>query len=435
MADSPDKVTISKEERAAYAAQTESLKNLTEIAQSQFDISKEQMDRYTAAFQDPASAESREQLAELQSKITGTEVTAADLEGKGLEDLIRDTMVAAPAQFQREAENFIQTTGELADQFNVETTLNTQTATQALSDAGYEYQTELETVKEQLGTIDQKLLAQETGAATAGISTAFAEAQKGLQGQLAQRGLAGSGVEAGAVGNLATQEALTKFGALSQARTQARGLSDQIRLQRLGIAGQQFGAAGQTAQNIYGLQQGASQSRFQTGATQAGNVLSTRTAATQQGLGTLQQAQGAAQGQFWQGSNLLGQAGQSYGTAAAGFGSQAALQQQRSLAQFQAQTEQATATNEALAGIAGTALGAGIAASDKRLKDNIVKVGEHNGINIYTWTWNDIAASLGINSTPIGFIAQEVEEIFPEFVGTADNGYLAVNYTEILKAL
>lgn len=360
MADSPDERTVSQEELDAYGAQTDALNNLTDIASQQFDISQEQMDRYTAAFQDPANPENLAALAELQSTVTGAEVTAADLEGKGLEDLIRDTMVAAPAQFQREAENFIQTTGDLATKFNVETTLNTQTATQALSDAGYEYQTELAETKEQLGTIDQKILAQETGAATAGLSSAFAEAQKGLQGNLAQRGLAGSGVEAGAVGGLATQEALAKFGALSQARSSARGLSDQIRNQRLGIAGQQFGAASQTAQNVYGLQQGASQSRFQTGIGQAGNTLNTRTSATQQGLGTLQQAQAAGQGQFFQSANILGQAGQSYGSAAAGYGSQAAQQQQASLAQFQSQQQSAQSTNEALGGIAGLGLGSAL---------------------------------------------------------------------------
>lgn len=439
MADSPEEVSVSAEELAAYAAQTESLNKLTEIAQAQFDISQEQMNRYTAAFQDPTNQDNLDALAELQSSITGEQVTAESLQGKGLEDIIRDTMVAAPAQFQQEAENFIQTTGELADKFNVETTLNTQAATQALTDAGYEYQTELGTVKEQLGTIDQKLLAQETGAVTAGISTAFSEAQKSLQGQLARRGLAGSGVEAGAVGNLATQEALAKFGALSQARVSARGLSDQIRLQRLGIAGQQFGAASQTAQGIYGLQQGATQSRFQTGATQAGNILNTRTAATQQGLGTLQQAQGAAQGQFWQGTNVLGQAGQSFGTAAAGFGNQAALQQQKSLAEYQAEVDQALGTNEAIGTAVGQTLGglAGNSAmfSDINLKKNIVLVGEIGDVNLYTWEWNDLAIEMGIKNTPIGFIAQEVKELYPDLVGKDTSGYYVIDYTSLLKEL
>jgi len=62
--------------------------------------------------------------------------------------------------------------------------------------------------------------------------------------------------------------------------------------------------------------------------------------------------------------------------------------------------------------------------SDIRLKKNIQKVGEDNGINLYTWEWNDIAIERGITDPTIGVIAQEVD---PEFV-TEKDGYLQVDY-------
>jgi len=65
--------------------------------------------------------------------------------------------------------------------------------------------------------------------------------------------------------------------------------------------------------------------------------------------------------------------------------------------------------------------------SDERLKDNITLVGKSKGHNVYTWTWNDIAKKLGINTPEIGVIAQEVAHI-PNAVFEHESGYLTVNY-------
>lgn len=80
-------------------------------------------------------------------------------------------------------------------------------------------------------------------------------------------------------------------------------------------------------------------------------------------------------------------------------------------------------------------LGAIIAFSDARLKENIVKVGElANGLGLYTWEWNDIAYEVA-NSEEIalgdttGVIAQELEAIHPELVINTKSGYKAVNYS------
>jgi len=76
------------------------------------------------------------------------------------------------------------------------------------------------------------------------------------------------------------------------------------------------------------------------------------------------------------------------------------------------------------AGTIGTIMGL---FSDERLKDNITLVGKSKGHNVYTWTWNDVAKKLGINTPEIGVIAQEVAHI-PNAVSKHESGYLTVNY-------
>ena len=72
---------------------------------------------------------------------------------------------------------------------------------------------------------------------------------------------------------------------------------------------------------------------------------------------------------------------------------------------------------------AGTAAGAGIGMySDRRLKKNIVRIGTHAlGIGLYTWDY--------IWGQPFtGVMADEVEKVMPEAVGTHPSGFKWVNY-------
>jgi O6-methylguanine-DNA--protein-cysteine methyltransferase len=88
-------------------------------------------------------------------------------------------------------------------------------------------------------------------------------------------------------------------------------------------------------------------------------------------------------------------------------------------------------------------IGASIAAmtggSDARLKTNIKKIGQlANGLNVYTWDWKPMISKLSGNfSMTKGVMAQEAQRVAPEAVHTADNGYLAVDYShpEIVAAL
>jgi hypothetical protein len=81
----------------------------------------------------------------------------------------------------------------------------------------------------------------------------------------------------------------------------------------------------------------------------------------------------------------------------------------------------------AYAGGLGSSMGRG---SDKRMKTNIKKLGTVNGINIYSWTWNKLAQSMGWDKKyqyNVGVMAQEVKHI-PGAVQEDENGYLLVNY-------
>ena len=67
--------------------------------------------------------------------------------------------------------------------------------------------------------------------------------------------------------------------------------------------------------------------------------------------------------------------------------------------------------------------------SDERLKENIKPIGKsENGHNLYTWDWNDKAKELGVNTSTIGVIAQEVKKYMPKAVIQDANGYYKVNY-------
>lgn len=62
---------------------------------------------------------------------------------------------------------------------------------------------------------------------------------------------------------------------------------------------------------------------------------------------------------------------------------------------------------------------------DPRLKANVVKIGEAEGIQIYEWDWNEEAAKLGLYGKGQGPMADEIKRIWPERV-TTRNGYLYV---------
>lgn len=83
-----------------------------------------------------------------------------------------------------------------------------------------------------------------------------------------------------------------------------------------------------------------------------------------------------------------------------------------------------------LFGLGSAALG-GWAASDKRIKTDIKKIGETpiKGVNAYKFRYK------GSPLMQIGAMAQEVEKKIPDAVGVMDNGFKAVNYGRLAEAM
>ena len=85
------------------------------------------------------------------------------------------------------------------------------------------------------------------------------------------------------------------------------------------------------------------------------------------------------------------------------------------------------------AGAFGGSAGAGALLgflSDQRLKTNVVKIGEHSsGLGWYKWDWNKEGLKLAGDQEAEGFIAQEVQKLYPSAVH--DIGYLIVDYRKV----
>jgi hypothetical protein len=99
-------------------------------------------------------------------------------------------------------------------------------------------------------------------------------------------------------------------------------------------------------------------------------------------------------------------------------------------ANYQAQLSQANAGQSSKNGLMGGGMsalgslgGAAISKSDKRLKQDIEKVGQANGHNLYEFSYKD-----NPEKRYRGVMAQEVIETNPDAVVLLDDGYLAVDY-------
>tara|TARA_B110000483_G_scaffold91821_1_gene113333 strand:+ start:11509 stop:12339 length:831 start_codon:yes stop_codon:yes gene_type:complete len=74
--------------------------------------------------------------------------------------------------------------------------------------------------------------------------------------------------------------------------------------------------------------------------------------------------------------------------------------------------------------------------SDKRLKNNIIKINNSNDVinnlNGYTYDWDEKSGKTGEG---VGVIAQEVKELIPSAVRENQDGYLSVDYIKLIPYL
>lgn len=68
--------------------------------------------------------------------------------------------------------------------------------------------------------------------------------------------------------------------------------------------------------------------------------------------------------------------------------------------------------------------------SDRRLKNNLEKIGEVNGHNWYKWDWNIVAQKMGLKGQSEGVLADEIVKTDPDCI-TFIGPWLAVNYTKL----
>lgn len=205
------------------------------------------------------------------------------------------------------------------------------------------------------------------------------------------------------------------------------------------LMGQNLGQFNQGAQLANMFQQGAAGMEGQ----QFGQNLQSTQQNQSAGMNRLNQAMGL----FGQGADVFGQQfglGLQSAAGALDFGrfgmDAAALPSQLQAGLLQGGGEHAralgglgaqrgSATSGFLGGI-GKSLGSIF--SDKRLKDNITRIGSLGDLSWYKWDWNEKAKELGANKhPPYGVIAQEVAAMYPQAVST-ESGYLKVNYNMIL---
>ena len=75
-----------------------------------------------------------------------------------------------------------------------------------------------------------------------------------------------------------------------------------------------------------------------------------------------------------------------------------------------------------------------MAFSDVRMKDNIVKIGSTSNadIQLYKWDWKLESGKAGSEE---GFLAQEVEKVYPDLVVTLDDGYKRIYKDKIEERL
>lgn len=265
----------------------------------------------------------------------------------------------------------------------------------------YKYQKETFRPLEQ-GLVDDANAFSEEGAQEQFARQAAADLQGQQANQNAQnnRAMASMGVNpnSGKFQAIASQQGLVnaaqRAGATSNARVQADALSTAKRIEVAGLGRNLTGAA----QGSYGMALNAGNSAVSNNA-QAGNSLVNSTSA---GNSTIMQGQGMQ---------------------LSGLGS--VLNGQTSI--YQSNTQRSAADSQGTGQMIGAGLGVATALMcDARLKENLRRIGTTlDGFALYLFNY------IGDPSLHIGVIAQEVLPVKPEAVIQREDGFYAVDYSQI----
>lgn len=232
--------------------------------------------------------------------------------------------------------------------------------------------------------------------------------QMGQANQQAQSGALGTAISSGAFGgdragiaaaNLANQQGLAMGSTLA------------------GLNAQNYGQALAAAQQQQGVNLGATQADLAR-LMQGGQFYA--------GLGTAAQQAGLQGAEAQINAGTLGQQTEQAGLSALYNQFQQKNAYPFQVAQFLANIGMGTG---ALSGSTTTTTQPGSFFSDRRLKEDVQRIGEgDNGLPIYKYRYK------GEPETHIGFMADEVEKVRPEAVGLHPTGYKTVDYDRATKA-
>ena len=234
--------------------------------------------------------------------------------------------------------------------------------------------------------------------------------QAQLAGQNVQQNMFGQALQGGQFGN----QALNQMNANQLANlgfnnaTNQQGFANQLAGTQANNAALAQGFANQAANA--GITNAANQQAFNQQMTQYNMPLNTlsalRTGAQVQNPSFVNVPQQATTG----GADILGSAQMGYNAQMGNFNAQQAAQQN---------------FNQGLMGLAG----AGIMASDIRMKENIKQIDWlPNGLPVYTYEYKPEFKDIAGHGKFVGVMAQEVELVQPEAVITNADGYKMVNY-------
>ena len=203
-----------------------------------------------------------------------------------------------------------------------------------------------------------------------------------------------------------TNEGFARQGANTLANLQQQGFNTAL-------------GAAQNQQNI-GLQ----------GASQLGNLANLGFGFGQQ-IGQQQAAQGAQQQALMQ--NLIN-AGKGQYTGFTGSPTTALQLPMAALgASNMGQQTQTTSSQPGLFDY--LTMGASLFASDRRLKTDIRPLDNIGGVQFYRWKWNDEGKRVAGGQAEFGVIADELRETHPHLVTRGEDGYLRVNYDDLMREL
>ncbi len=315
------------------------------------------------------------------------------------------------------------------------------------------YEKNVQGYMDAMGTMNKDFHAATQGNYFGGMDRSYAAAGDDLNASLAARGIANAGVGAKAMGDLSQQKARSGSEMGVQAYQDALGQSDNVRNNQLANEHSRFGNLVNNAGSIRSSLASRANAAAAAAASRANAAMAAQTAANrlsfdqdnamfnnslkvnQNGISNLNQYSSFGQNVQNNGNTMLNNSGNSYGS----LGQQAGQtgygigglgnSYNSSMNQSQAQADQGKGSM--LGGIAG---GVGSFFSDRNLKDNIQKIGELGDLNLYTWDWNEAGKMIAGTTPPIGVIAQEVQEIYPQFVILdEDSGFLKVLYEDLIK--